>query len=97
MLPLQNISKQPNLISQFCKPTTSADILIPNVETSSINIPSHTMSTVAPKIQQALILPRETLRDNVTRAEIMYGFKLVASHSLMNFSKVRRAVYGNVS
>ena len=82
----KQISKQTNLISQFCKPTTSADILIPNVETTSTNIPSCTMSTVAPKIQQPLILPHETLRDNITRAEIMYAFKLVASHSSMNFS-----------
>ena len=85
---ISSISKQPKILQNFQKLDSNAinsentqplsDLSVE--KTSVVPTPVHACSSSIP------ILPKEQLRDSVTRAEIYFAFKLVASHSANNFA-----------
>ena len=97
---VRQVIKQPNILDQiqFTRPTPSesafqsssssvtpppSDSPSPTTECSASSGPLFQFPA-PPKSNQQPILPRETLRDQITKAEILYAFKLMDSHGSMN-------------
>ena len=89
------LKKQPSLMEEFTKPSPknagqarSSEALSVSVEkpstSAALNV-SHPIQSHS--LFDSQVAPSRDLRDAVTRAEIMLAFKIVSSHSPMNFAE----------
>ena len=84
-------SKQSNALSQFVTPKSKLVPKLPPGKVSSIvqsavslTFPESCKPSQSTAMQPPILAP-PTLRDSVTRAEILFAFKLVDSHTPLNF------------